>query len=182
MMKRTGMGSIITNAVLLILGGALVYGNTFNRELGVRIGDVLSTPLGSLVLGSVMIAAVILSWVARFVGKKEKFIDFQSDDGNVGISTKAIRDFIERVGKEFDSVKSIDSRLVHNKGGVDIAISVKVISGTKIPGLTQELQQCVRERVRESLGIEGIGNITVKVAEIVGEHPRKPADTPPVEG
>lgn len=182
MMKRTGVGSIITNAVLLILGGALVYGNTFNRELGVRIGDVLSTPLGSLVLGSVMIAAVILSWVARFVGKKEKFIDFQSDDGNVGISTKAIRDFIERVGKEFDSVKSIDSRLVHNKGGVDIAISVKVISGTKIPGLTQELQQRVRERVRESLGIEGIGNITVKVAEIVGEQPRKTADTPPVEG
>ncbi|MDZ8119544.1 alkaline shock response membrane anchor protein AmaP [Pontiella agarivorans] len=181
-MKRTGIGSILTNAVLLILGGALIYGNTFNRDLGIKIGDMMATPFGSLMLGGVMIAAVILGWVARFVGKKEKFIDFQSDGGCVGISTKAIKDFIERVGKEFGSVKSIDSRLNHNKGGVDIVIRVKVLSGTKIPELTQELQQRVRERVRESLGIDGIGNITVKVAEIVGEPTRKTADTPPVEG
>lgn len=168
-MKRSSKGSLITNTVLLVIGGALIYGNLVDREMGTRISELISSPVGSLVLGCVMVASVVLGWLTRFVGKKEKFIDFQSDDGSVGISTKAIKDFIERVGKEFAAVKSIDSQLIHNRGNVDIAISVKVVSGNKIPELTQVLQQRVRESVRESLGIEGIGNITVKVAEIVGE-------------
>lgn len=168
-MKRSSKGSLITNTVLLVIGGALIYGNLVDREMGTRISELISSPVGSLILGCVMVVSVVLGWLTRFVGKKEKFIDFQSDDGSVGISTKAIKDFIERVGKEFAAVKSIDSQLIHNRGNVDIAISVKVLSGNKIPELTQVLQQRVRESVRESLGIEGIGNITVKVAEIVGE-------------
>jgi len=175
-MKSRSKGSFITNAVLLLLGGALIYGNTVNRELGSGFSEFIATPLGSLALGGVMIASVIMDWLTRCFRKKEKFINFDSEDGSVGISTKAIKDFIERVGKEFAAVKHIDSQLIHTKGGVDIAISVKVVSGNKIPELTQVLQQRVRESVRESLGIEGIGNITVKVAEIVGE-PTKHADT-----
>lgn len=178
MKARSGWGSLITNAVLLIIGGGLIYGNTFDRELGIKISEWISTPFGSLILGGVMVASVVLGWLTRFFGKKEKFIDFQSEDGSVGISTKAIKDFIERVGKEFAAVKSIDSQLIHNKGNVDIAISVKVLSGNKIPELTQMLQQRVRESVRESLGIEGIGTITVKVAEIIGEPAKHMDDTP----
>jgi uncharacterized alkaline shock family protein YloU len=169
MKARSGLGSIITNSVLLVVGGCLVYGNTVDRELGAKISGVIALPIGSLALGGVMIASVLLGWVTRFLVEKEKFIDFQSEDGSVGISTKAIKDFIERVGKEFAAVKSIDSQLIHSKGVVDIAISVRVLSGNKIPELTQVLQQRVRESVRESLGIEGIGSITVKVAEIIGE-------------
>jgi len=168
---------LITNTVLLLIGGALIYGNTVDRALGDEFAKLLATPFGSLTIGGIMVASVILSLVTRLFKKKEKFINFDSDDGSVGISTKAIKDFIERVGKEFAAVKHIDSQLIHNKSGVDIAISVKVVSGNKIPELTQVLQQRVRESVRESLGIEGIGNITVKVAEIVGE-PTKHTDKP----
>jgi len=181
MKSRSRLGSLITNTVLLVIGGGLIYGNTVDRELGAEFSKLISSPAGSLLLGGVMVASVILGWLTRFFGKKEKFIDFKSEDGDVGISTKAIKDFIERVGKEFAAVKSIDSQLIHNKGGVDIAISVKVVSGNKIPELTQVLQQRVRESVRESLGIEGIGNITVKVSEIVGE-PAKHASETPAEG
>ncbi len=48
------------------------------------------------------------------------------------------------------------------------------MAGTKIPELSQILQQRVRESVRESLGLEEIRNITIKVQEIVGD-PTKPA-------
>ena len=178
MKARSGWGSLITNTVLLIIGGGLIYGNTFDRELGIKFSEWMSTPFGSLMLGGTMIASVVLGWLTHLFGKKEKFIDFESEDGSVGISTKAIKDFIERVGKEFTAVKSIDSRLIHSKGNVDIAISVKVLSGNKIPELTQMLQQRVRESVRESLGIEGIGTITVKVAEIIGEPAKHVADAP----
>lgn len=164
------------SAVLLIIGGGLIYGNTFNREVGIKISEWISTPFGSLVLGGAMVASVILGWLTRFFGKKKDvFINFDSDDGSVGISTKAIQDFIERVGKEFAAVKSIDSTLIQDKKALDISLSVKVISGNKIPELSQVLQQRIRESVRESLGLEEIRNITIKVQEIIGE-PSKPAD------
>lgn len=168
-MKSRRMGSIITNTVLLLVGGALVYGNIVDRELGTKLAEWISSPFGGLVLGGVMIASVVLGWMTRFLVKKEKFIDFQAEDGNVGISTKAIQDFIVRVGKEFAAVKHIDSTLIHEKGALNIAVSVKVLSGNKIPELSQVLQQRIRESVRESLGLEEIGNITIKVSEIVGE-------------
>ncbi|MEI6892034.1 MAG: alkaline shock response membrane anchor protein AmaP [Pontiella sp.] len=178
MKVHAGLSSIITNTVLIVIGGGLIYGNTVNRDLGIYINELISMPLNSIILGGLIVASVVLGWLTRFFGKKEKFIDFQTEDGTVGISTKAIKDFIERVGKEFAAVKSIDSQLVHNKGNVDIVISVKVLAGNKVPDLIQMLQQRVRESVRESLGIESIGSITVKVAEIIGEPAQHLTDAP----
>lgn len=182
MKARSGKASLITSAVLLIIGGGLIYGNTFDRELGVRISEWIATPVGSLILGGVMVASVVLGWLTHLFGKKKKdrFINFQSDDGSVGISTKAIQDFIERVGKEFAGVKSIDSELIEQKSSLDIAVSVKVVSGNKIPELSAVLQQRIRESVRESLGLDEIRNITIQVSEIVGE-PAKPIEETPEE-
>lgn len=180
MKTRSGLGSLITNAVLLVIGGVLVYSNTVNRELGARVAEWISTPGGSLILGGVMIASVVLGWLTRFLGRKkrDRFIDFKSEDGAVGISTKAIQDFIERIGGEFTAIKSISSELIQDKGVLDVSIKVKVLSGNKIPELSQVLQQRIRESVRESLGLEEIRNITIQVQEIIGE-PTPPVEEPP---
>ena len=179
MNKRSGnLGSFIMTLLLLLFGVGLIYGNAFKPEIGQHIADALKLPIVGAGVGVIMILAVVLRWIGGCGRKKEAFINFHSDDGSVGISTKAICDFIERIGKEFAAVKSIDSKLVQAKGGVDIALSVKVVSGNKIPELSHVLQQRVRESVRESLGLEEIRNITIKVQEIVGE-PTKPAESVP---
>ncbi len=175
MTGRSGnLGGFLMTILLLVIGGGLIYGNVFNREVGELIAKLLVMPLVGTALGAVLILSVVLRWVGGFGKQKNAFINFHSDDGSVGISTKAICDFIERIGKEFSAIKSIDSRLTSTKGGaVDILLSVKVMSGNKIPELSHVLQQRVRESVRESLGLEEIRNITIKVQEIVGE-PAKP--------
>ena len=90
------------------------------------------------------------------------------------MSTHSIQDFIERIGKEFAAVKSIESQLVKGKGGLDISVGVRVLSGNKIPELSQVLQQRIRESVRESLGLDEVGKITIQVKEIIGA-PEKPS-------
>lgn len=180
MKVKSGKASLITSAVLLIIGGGLIYGNTINRELGVKISEWIATPAGSLILGGVMVASVLLGMLTNVFGKKKKnrFINFQSDDGSVGISTKAIQDFIERVGKEFAAVRSIETELIEQKDSLDVAVSVKVVSGNKIPELSAVLQQRIRESVRESLGLDEIRNITIQVSEIVGEPTKHTEETP----
>jgi uncharacterized alkaline shock family protein YloU len=125
-------------------------------------------------VGAVLILSVLLRWVGSCRKPKETFIDFQSEDGNVGISTKAIQDFIERVGREFAAIRQIESKLIKDKTSLNIVVGVKVLSGNKIPELSQVLQQRIRESVRESLGLEGIGKITIQVKEIIGA-PERPA-------
>lgn len=170
MKSRSHFGDVITTLLLLFIGGLLIYGNIFNREVGDAMAKLLVMPWMGALVGLVLILSVFLRWFGGMGRKKkDKFIDFQAEDGSVGISTKAIQDFIERVGKEFTAVKQIESKLIHDKGALNIAISVKVLSGNKIPELSQVLQQRIRESVRESLGLEEIGNITIKVSEIVGE-------------
>ncbi|MEE9367451.1 MAG: alkaline shock response membrane anchor protein AmaP [Pontiella sp.] len=175
MKSNSGLGGLLTTLILLLVGGLLIYGNLFNREVGDTIAGLLVMPWVGAALGAVMILSVFLQWFGRIGRKKDVFINFDSDDGSVGISTKAIQDFIERVGKEFAAIKSIDSELIQDKKALDIAISVKVISGNKIPELSQVLQQRIRESVRESLGLDEIRNITIKVQEIIGE-PSKHAE------
>jgi uncharacterized alkaline shock family protein YloU len=162
--------------LLLVIGSGLIYGNVFNREVGELMSKLLVMPLVGTGLGAVLILSVVLRWVGGLRKPKDAFINFHSDDGSVGISTKAICDFIERIGKEFSAIKSIDSKLTSGKGSVDILLSVKVMSGNKIPELSHVLQQRVRESVRESLGLEEIRNITIKVQEIVGEPAKPPAE------
>jgi uncharacterized alkaline shock family protein YloU len=169
MKARTGLGDFITTVLLLAIGAGLIYGSAFEPEVGQQIAEALKTPAVSGGLGLILILSVLLRWIGSCRKEKSAFIDFDSDDGNVGISTNAICDFIERIGKEFAAVKSIESKLVKGKGSLDIALSVKVMSGNKIPELSHVLQQRVRESVRESLGLDEIRNITIKVQEIIGE-------------
>ncbi len=174
--RSSRLGDIVVTLLLLLIGGGLIYGNTLNREVGQYISDALEMPVVSIGLGFILVLSVVLRWVGGFQKQKETFINFHSEDGSVGISTKAICDFIERIGKEFSAVKSIDTKLIKGKDALDIALSVKVVSGNKIPELSHVLQQRVRESVRESLGLEEIRNITIKVQEIVGE-PTKHVDS-----
>ncbi len=167
---------------LLAMGCWIFYTSLFDEALNTAMYEqVRNTPFYGAAVGLFLILSVVLRFSARSDRKgKDAFINFHSEDGSVGISTKAICDFIERIGKEFAAIKSIDSRLIQRKGFVDIALSVKVLSGNKIPELSQVLQQRVRDGVRESLGLEEIRNITIKVQEIVGD-PTKPAESPPTE-
>ncbi len=177
MKARSGkLGDFIMTLLLLLIGALLIYGNMFNREVGEFVAKMLVMPWVGAALGAVLILAVVLRWIGGCHKSKETFINFESDEGSVGISTKAIQDFIERIGKEFAAVKSIESQLVKGKGGLDIAVGVRVLSGNKIPELSQVLQQRIRESVRESLGLEEIGTITIQVKEIIGapDQPSSP--------
>ena len=161
---------------VVAMGCWLIYSSLFDEALNTAMLDLIrNTPFFGVAIGLFLLLSVFLRFAAKGRHKeRDTFINFHSEDGSVGISTKAICDFIERIGKEFSAIKSIDSTLIKGKDSVDIALSVKVLSGNKIPELSHVLQQRVRESVRESLGLEEIGNITIKVQEIVGD-PAKPA-------
>lgn len=173
---------VVSSFGVAAIGGWLVYASLVDEELNTKVHDYIgNTPLFGAAVGGFLILSVILRIASsRKRVDKGSFINLQSDEGGVGVSTKAIKDFIERVGEEFDAVKSIESELIEQKGKLDIAVSVKLVSGNRIPELSSELQQRIRESVCESLGLDEIRNITIQISEIVGK-PEKHTDNPPEE-
>ena len=169
MKARSGWMGILSTLFLLVLGTGLIYGGFFKPAVGETIGELMKMPIIGGAAGALLILTVLMRWADRYRGHKQDYINFSSDDGTVGISTKAIQDFIERVAKEFAAVKGVETKLIKRKKALDIAIFVQVLAGNKIPELSQVLQQRVRESVRESLGLDEIRNITLQIKEIIGE-------------
>ncbi|HEY5621876.1 MAG TPA: alkaline shock response membrane anchor protein AmaP [Pontiella sp.] len=167
--RPSWLGRTLSTFLLLLIGVGLIYGSFFKPEVGKAIGELIQVPIVGGGIGAILILSLLLRWTGGLGSRKDAYINFSSDDGSVGISTKAIQDFIERVAKEFAAVKSVETKLIQRKKALDIAIFVQVMSGNKIPELSQVLQQRVRESVRESLGLDEIRNITLQIKEIIGE-------------
>ena len=160
---------LIATLILLGLGIALVYGYLFDAAFAEHFMSYLQVPLLGASLGALMLFSVLMRWLGLLSRSREKFVDYDSGKGSVGISTRAIRDFVERVGSDFAAVKGIESRLSPSRKGIDLSLKVKVQAGTRIPELSELMQQQIREQLQESLGLEKIGRIAIHVQEIVGE-------------
>ncbi len=160
---------VIATLLLLVIGGALLYGNLIDRSFGDQILFYLQAPLTGAFVGALMMLSVLLRWMGGLGSKADGFINFESGEGSVGINVRAIKDFVERTALEFTAVKSVDSTLQSRRKKLEITLRVKVQAGNPIPELSQVMQQRIRESMNDSLGIDQIERITIHISEIVGE-------------
>lgn len=171
---------LLVTLFLLLLGGGLLYGNLVNRDLGAKLGNLLQSPSAGIFLGALLLIAVLLRVFRSEKERKSDFIKFQSEGGSVGISTKAVCDFVERIGKDFSSIRNVDCKLTQKKkGAIDIALTIKVSAGEPLPELSRDLQERVRDDLRDTLGLEEVGEVSIRVKEIVGNSTSKKSTTPP---
>jgi uncharacterized alkaline shock family protein YloU len=166
----TGMLIFLTPS---IWGGLLIYGNAFNNDFRDFILDTMqNTPIYGVVLG-ILLVAIVLIYLGSFgpARPRSRYISFESENGDVSISVNAVRDFVRKIGDEFGAVVHMEPQIRPEKDLISIDLNVKIQTGTRIPELSQMLQDRVRESIRNGLGIVEVREIKVKVQEIVGAPP-----------
>jgi uncharacterized alkaline shock family protein YloU len=99
--------------------------------------------------------------------RQEQCIAFDNPGGEVAISMDAVEDFIRRSATEFPGIKSLVPRIHAGAEGIGIDIRLDVWAGTNIPRLSEELQNSIKTRVQDSLGIN-VSYVGVNVGKIVG--------------
>jgi len=125
----------------------------------------------AMVAGCVMVVIVLL-YLGTYSSKtKVKQLSFDSEDGAVSINVSAVSDFIRKLGDEFGAVISMEPKIRSEKDLISIDLDVKIQTGTRIPELSQLLQDRVRESIRDGLGIVEVREIKVHIREIVGAPP-----------
>ncbi len=119
--------------------------------------------------------------------QREKTIAFENPDGQVTISLTAIEDFIKRAIRQLPEVKELKPSVRASKKGITIINRVTLYSDIHIPETTEKIQNIVKTRVQDMLGVEEPITIKVHVVKIVhkeesSKEPKKEDKLPQFRG
>jgi uncharacterized alkaline shock family protein YloU len=168
-----GFTGLLIVLLPLVWGGLIIYGNGFNTSMRDRVfGFVQESPLSGTAVG-LLLLLVGLVYLGTYGSSRPRLrtISFDSEDGAVSISVNAVCDFIRKLGDEFGAVISLEPKIRSEKDLISIDLDVKIQTGSRIPELSQQLQNRVRESIRDGLGIVEVREIKVHIREIVGAPP-----------
>jgi uncharacterized alkaline shock family protein YloU len=165
------LSGIVIWFLFAALGGALIYANGLRVEESVLglfyFGESWLQGMG---VGGIMILLSLLYLVTFGPRRpKAKYISFDSGNGSVSISINAVRDYIRKLSGEFSAVVSIDPKIRPERDGISVDLDVKLVSGSRIPEVSQMLQERVRESLLNGLGIADVKEVKVRIQEITGE-------------
>lgn len=102
--------------------------------------------------------------------KRERFLSFDTEDGQISISTDAIADYVTKLANEFNSVARMWTRVRPVKDSIDILIDVRVRAGAQVHEVCALLQRRIRESLTSGLGITDVRRVEVSVRDIISEH------------
>jgi len=170
----SGLTLFFYTVVLLAIGGFLIVTalNIIPQEsITDTISMVYATNNVRMLLGLVgvllIFICVIVVQIAMGKMQREKTIAFENPDGQVTISLTAIEDFIKRAVKQMPEVKEMKPNVRASKKGIIIVNKVVLFSDVNIPETTEKIQNIVKSRVQDMLGVEEPITIKVHVIKIV---------------
>lgn len=141
--------------------------DSINSSMTLRVG-----------VGVVGFLLVAISWATyQFTAgriQRQKNIAFNNPDGQVSISLSAIEEFIRKVGSSLPEVKEMKSDCIATKKGIDISTRVIFWSDANIPEATEKIQNLVKVKIQEMLGIDEPIMIKIHVTKIATRPESKP--------
>ena len=169
----SGLTLFFYTLVFLLIGGLFIVVslNIVPQELVTEsVNSIYASTNTRLVLGitGIIIIFISIMVVQLTMGKiqREKTIAFENPDGQVTISLTAIEDFIRRALKQLPEVKELKPNVKASKKGITITNRVTLFSDINIPEITEKIQNIVKSRVQDMLGVEEPINIRVHVVKI----------------
>lgn len=156
---------IISLAVILFAVHVLDL-NTIQSILSLIYHDgQVATVVVAVSLGIIVIS-VVLENLIYGRRRRERTIAFDNPSGPVAVSLSALEDLIKRLSIQVPEIKEIRPTVLAIKKGLDIDIKLTLKAEGNIPDLTSRLQDLVKRKIEESIGIEGKINIRVHVVKI----------------
>ena len=162
------LSGIALFSLVIALAAALVYAAVPGKPWQVVFDNMTVSRWIGFETGVVVLLLTVIFLLSGFRRRgPDQFISFEGEGGTVCISMKAVKGFLSRIGDEFAAVLSLEPTICSTSGSMQVELDLRVKSGTQIPELCRLLQERVREKIRENLGITEIKNVKINVREIV---------------
>lgn len=135
----------------------------------------LSTVL-AIVVGFIMLISLFWANLIYARRQKERTIAFDNPAGPVSVSLNAMEDLIRRVAVRVPEIKEIRPSIVATKKGLDVEIRLILRTDVSIPEMTARLQELIRNKIQDVIGLEGKINIRIHVIKIIADETKYKKD------
>lgn len=125
------------------------------------------TGLGLLALNSMFMRAIIGEET------RGKTIAFDNPSGRVTVSLSAMEDLVRRLVSREPEVKEVRSTISARKRRLEADVRVVLNADSNIPDLTQRLQDMVRSKIQDTIGLEESVVVRMHVTKIVMDYKNK---------
>ena len=123
--------------------------------------------------GALLFKNFIFAQVITENQQREKTIAFDNPAGRVSVSLIAMEDLVRRVMLRVPEVKEVKPNIVASKkGALSVGIRLTLKSDVNIPETTAALQEMVKRKIQETIGIEENVVVRIDVIRISGEEVR----------
>lgn len=124
-----------------------------------------------LVAVGLIFVSILLENLIYGQRRLERHIAFDNPAGQVTVSLSALEDVIKRLTDELPVITEIRPVMRVQKG---LHVEAKIVLGASvnIPELTSRLQELIRRRIEEVIGMEGKIFVQVHVMKITLDEPR----------
>ncbi len=131
--------------------------------------DTQLSTLLTLVVGFIMLVSLFWANLIYARRQKERTIAFDNPAGPVSVSLSAMEDLIRRIVVRVPEIKEIRPTIIATKKGLDVEIKLILRTDVHIPEMTAKLQDLIRSKIQDVIGLEGKINIRIHVVKIIAE-------------
>ncbi|KKN15564.1 hypothetical protein LCGC14_0984820 [marine sediment metagenome] len=169
--KRILWGIIVIALALLSLAGFFISLEILPRfailgALTALEQQLLTKGIFICLFGFLFVLSIALPLLTR-EKRESAVVSLKNPLGEMEISQKAICGFIQRIGKGVEGVEDIKADIKLAEEGVDVYLTLSAQGQGEIPRLIDELQTVVKNYLNNTVGIENVREVKVKVAKIL---------------
>ena len=117
-----------------------------------------------------ILLSVLCAKIISGAQQKERTIAFDNPNGRVSISLFALEDMVKRLIQRETEVKEGRANIVANKKGLDIETKITFKSDVNIPQATARLQDLIKDKIQEMIGLEEPVMVRIHVMKIITEE------------
>ncbi len=123
----------------------------------------------TMALIGLFLILVNISIAQLSIGKlrKHKTIAFDNPNGRVTISLGAIEDYIKKLTHNMTEIKDMKSNISAGRAGIEVITKAVLYSDANIPEVTEKIQNAIKYRLQEMLGIEETVAVKIHVTKVV---------------
>jgi len=144
------------------------------QKINYYLNVVYKDPLLGMIIVAVSGAMIVLSLIfARVItgGKQqEKTIAFDNPSGRVSVSLTAVEDLVRRLMYKVPEIKEVRPSIIASKKGLEIESRLILRSDVNIPEMTSRLQELIKNKVQEILGLDETVTVRIHIVKIIAEH------------
>ena len=100
---------------------------------------------------------------------RDKIIAFDNPAGRVTVSLTALEDLVKRTIIRLSEIKDVRINITASKKGLNIKSKLILRSEVNIPEITSKVQEFIRKKIQDMIGIDEPLNVAIYIGKIIPE-------------